>query len=503
MMTTAPAVTMTTTDRRIRLTVENRLTIAVSLLSVLALTIVGLVLYSVESNNVSNRISSSMSQEIAEMRAFAQTGVDPETGLPFDSVDHILGQFLAQNQPDAHEALFAFLSDGRVLYQGEPNTLIRGSRSLEEAVEAESEQGGEFSLRIDGNEYIGYVLPISAITAANGNAASASPTPTAEATEQAGESGAENASGAFVIVTNATDSRADLTQVMQLYVVVALLAILIISGISSVLARRLLSPVTELRQTAQSISAGDLSSRIDTRGSDDIAELGRTFNAMLDRLEASFAAQRQFLDDVGHELRTPLTILSGHLETMNAADIDDVDETRALLLDETDRMTRLVEELLVLARARRPDFVRPETVDIPALLHHVLAKATGLASRNWQVEVPDSFVLRADRQRLTQALLQLAANAVNHTEEGGTITFGATEDATHVHLWVRDDGAGVPPEIATDIFDRFTRGSTEGSGFGLGLSIVGAIAEAHGGTIVLDPTESGAQFRMILPKGHQ
>ena len=161
MMTTMTAMTMTTTDRRIRLTVENRLTIAVTLLSVLALTIVGLVLYSVESNNVSNRLSASMSQEIAEMRAFAQTGVDPETGQPFTSVDQMLGQFLAQNQPDAHEALFAFLSDGRVLYQGEPNTLIRGSRSLEDAVEAESDQGGEFSLRIDGNEYIGYVLPVS------------------------------------------------------------------------------------------------------------------------------------------------------------------------------------------------------------------------------------------------------------------------------------------------------------------------------------------------------
>ncbi|RAE29279.1 two-component sensor histidine kinase, partial [Burkholderia multivorans] len=101
-----------------------------------------------------------------------------------------------------------------------------------------------------------------------------------------GEPGEEDARGAFVVVTNASDSRADLTQVMQLYVVVALLATLIISGISSVLARRLLSPVTELRQTAQSISAGDLSSRIETRGSDDIAELGRTFNAMLDRLES-------------------------------------------------------------------------------------------------------------------------------------------------------------------------------------------------------------------------
>ncbi|GAA0035513.1 HAMP domain-containing sensor histidine kinase [Brevibacterium metallidurans] len=505
---------MTTTDRRIRLTVENRLTIAVSVLSVLTLTIVGLVLYSVESNNVSNRISSSMSQEIGEMRAFAQTGVDPETGRPFVSIDHILGQFLAQNQPDAHEALFAFLSDGRVLYQGEPSALVRGSQPLERAVAAESDQGGEFSLRVDGSEYVGFVLPVASVTSsseATSTSSASPPAPSAAPTSagapaggSAGSGGVdpESARGSFVIVTNATASRADLTQVMQLYVVVALLATLIISGISSVLARRLLSPVTELRQTAQSISGGDLSNRLETRGNDDIAELGRTFNAMLDRLESSFAAQRQFLDDVGHELRTPLTILSGHLETMNAADVDDVDETRALLLDETDRMARLVEELLVLARSRRPDFVRPETVDVPSLLDDVLAKATGLADRQWQIEVPAHLELRADRQRLTQALLQLAANAVDHTDDAGTITFGAEEDATHVHLWVRDDGEGVPPEIAADIFDRFTRGTSEGDGFGLGLSIVGAIAHAHGGTIVLDPTEEGARFRLILPKGH-
>ncbi|MDN6124215.1 MAG: HAMP domain-containing histidine kinase [Brevibacterium sp.] len=464
-----------TTDRPIRMTVQNRLTITVAILSVLALTVVGLVLYTVEANNVASRNSASMTQEIAEMRSFAQTGVDPETGKRFSSVDQILSQFLAQNQPDEDEVLFAFLTDGRVLYQGESNVPLSGSKAFEKAVAGVSADGGEINLSLGGDEYEGYVLPI----AAGGQ------------------------TGSFVVVHNVTASHADLTQVMQIYTVVALAAALLITGISSLLARRLLSPVTELRQTAQSISGGDLSNRLATRGNDDIAELGRTFNDMLDRLESSFETQKRFLDDVGHELRTPLTILSGHLETMDSHDVDDVDETRTLLLDETDRMARLVDELLILARARRPDFVRPVEVDVASLLGETLAKATGLGQRDWGIETSPTITMWADRQRLTQALLQLAANAVEHTEEDQSIAFGAGSDDSHVHLWVRDEGRGVPEEIAADIFDRFSRGSTDGNGFGLGLSIITAIAEAHGGTVVLDHVSQGAQFRMILPKGPQ
>lgn len=471
-MTTA--VTMTT-DRPIRMTVQNRLTITVAVLSVLALTVVGLVLYTVEANNVAGRNAASMSQEIAEMRTFAQNGVDPETGERFTSVDQILSQFLAQNQPDEDEVLFAFLTDGRVLYQGESNAALSGSKEFEKAVAGVSADGGEINLTLAGDDYEGYVLPITV----------------------------GGQTGSFVVVHNVSASHSDLTQVMQIYTVVALAAALVITGISSVLARRLLSPVTELRQTAQSISGGDLSNRLATRGNDDLAELGRTFNDMLDRLESAFETQKRFLDDVGHELRTPLTILSGHLETMDSQDVDDVDETRTLLLDETDRMARLVDELLILARARRPDFVRTAEVDVPSLLGDTLAKAKGLGQREWQVATPPTISFWADRQRLTQALLQLAANAVEHTEEGQSITFGAGHDDSHIHLWVRDEGSGVPDEIAADIFDRFSRGSTEGNGFGLGLSIIKAIAEAHGGTVVLDHASKGAQFRMILPKGPQ
>ncbi len=498
-----------TTERRIRLTVQNRLTIAVAILSVLTLTIVGFVLYTVESNNVESRNTSTMSQEIAEMRSFAQTGVDPETGRPFASVDHLLSQFLAQNQPNADEAFFAFLTDGRVLYQGDSEPLLRESKEFEKEVAAVAEAGGRIALRIGKIEYEGYVLPVATDRAGREATGGATASPPAGPVEtRAGTPAPAEASGgtgtkpaSFVVMHNVSASRADLTQVMQIYIVVALAAAILISGISSILARRLLQPVTELRRTAQSISGGDLGKRLSVVGNDDIAELGRTFNAMLDRLEAAFVAQRTFLDDAGHELRTPLTVLRGHLEIMDVDDADDVAETQALLLDETDRMSRLVDELLLLARSRRPDFVRPETVDVAHLLQDVLAKARALGTRDWTLDEVDDIAFTADRQRLTQALLQLAANSVDHTDEGDTIAFGARLDGDEVHLWVRDEGAGVSPEIADGIFERFRRGTDKGDGFGLGLSIIRAIAEAHGGTVVLDDTEVGAQFRMILPKG--
>ena len=510
-MTAMTGTTMTTmtTERRVGLTVQNRLTITVAALSVLTLSIVGLILYTVESSNVSSRINASMSQEVDEMRTFSENGIDPQTGRPFTSVDEILSNFLGQNRPDEDEVLFAFLTDGRVLYQGEPEGLLGGSSAFEEAVAGASEKGGEIRLTVGDVEYEGFVLPITGTEAGAGTNTDTQTAPTDSTTrtkgvsEVAGGAPATNGVGAFVVVHNVSASHADLVQIMQIYVVVALAATLLIAGLSSLLARRLLSPVTELRQTAQSISSGDLSSRLETKGHDDIAELGHTFNDMLDRLEAAFETQRRFLDDVGHELRTPLTILGGHLETMNAEDVGDVEETRAMLLDETDRMGRLVEELLLLARARRPDFVRFAEVDLTEVVSDSLAKAKGLGDRDWGLDVPESLSFRGDRQRLTQALLQLAANAVEHTEDGQAIVFGARDDADSVHIWVRDEGKGVPDEIAEDIFDRFCRGSTDGAGFGLGLSIITAIAEAHGGTVVLDQTSIGAQFRMILPKGQK
>jgi signal transduction histidine kinase len=237
-------------------------------------------------------------------------------------------------------------------------------------------------------------------------------------------------------------------------------------------------------------------------GNDDITALTRTFNGMLDRLEHAFVGQRDFLDDAGHELRTPLTVLRGHLELLDTGSPEEIAETKELLLDEVDRMSRLVGDLILLAKSDRPDFLRIEAVDVAELTADVLAKARGLGERTWTLDESTHAVVAADEQRLTQALLQLADNAVKHTTPGDTVALGSSYDGRRVRLWVRDTGPGVPPEQREVIFERFGRAAVVpgDEGFGLGLSIVSAIARAHGGAVGVEDAEPvGARFVITLP----
>jgi signal transduction histidine kinase len=228
---------------------------------------------------------------------------------------------------------------------------------------------------------------------------------------------------------------------------------------------------------------------------------------MLDRLEAAFVGQRQFLDDAGHELKTPLTILRGHLELLDPSSPAETAETRTLLLDEVDRMSRLVQDLILLAKSDRPDFLSLGEADLADLVTSVLAKARALGDRSWQLDsethATNGHPVVVDEQRLTQALLQLADNAVKHTAPGQEIGIGAAIDETELRLWVRDTGRGVAEQDRERIFERFGRSTVESDdeGFGLGLSIVSAIATAHAGTAyVEDPDEGpGARFVMSLP----
>jgi two-component system OmpR family sensor kinase len=237
-------------------------------------------------------------------------------------------------------------------------------------------------------------------------------------------------------------------------------------------------------------------------GRDDVAALAETFNAMLDRLERAFAAQREFVDDAGHELRTPITIVRGHLELMGD-DPAERDETVRIVTDELDRMSRIVEDLLLLAKAERPDFVTPEPVQLAELTADVYVKARTLGERDWQLaEVADNEA-ELDPQRITQAMVQLAQNAVQHTTPGQTIRIGSRADGPRIELYVADSGPGVQPQDAEVIFERFRRGTARRgarvSGAGLGLSIVRAIAEAHGGQVRLHNTEGGgATFVLTL-----
>lgn len=295
------------------------------------------------------------------------------------------------------------------------------------------------------------------------------------------------------------------------YAAICLVALIAIGIVGYQVAGKLLSPLRSLRRTAQRITETDLSERIpvDQLAGDEVGDLGRTMNSMLDRLSASFDNQRRLLDDAGHELKTPITIVRGHLELVDPEDPADVIETRDLAIEELDRMRRLVDEILMLAKARRPDFVQPEPVVVADLLAGVLDKVIALGDRRWLIEATSNEVVTIDPQRITQALIQLVANALKFTHPGAVIALGGRIYGPEVRLWVRDEGSGITAEDQGRIFERFGRGSDPigtqppgaDDGAGLGLAIVDAIAVAHHGRVAL-ATEVGvgSTFTLCLPR---
>ena len=307
--------------------------------------------------------------------------------------------------------------------------------------------------------------------------------------------------GQLVVVEFRDLERAAIDHSILVLALVGLGALVLAGAAGYFIAGRVLKPVRAVRSTAERIGESDLTRRIDVRGNDDVAQLARTFNRMLDRLEGAFATQRRFLDDAGHELRTPITVIRGHLEVMSD-DPEDRDRTLRLVMGELDRMKRMVDDLLLLAKAQRPDFLDRHLVELSELTVELVAKACVLGDRRWRVGAIADEVVYADGERLTQALMQLAQNAVAHTRDGDLIEVGSAVRDGRVDLWVRDTGRGVDESKRERIFERFARGNGVASrqGAGLGLAIVDTIAQAHGGRVRLSSVAGhGATFTLDLP----
>jgi signal transduction histidine kinase len=423
------------------------------------------------------RIDSELVQESRELRQLA-LGNDPETGEPFAGrVRRIFEVYLSRNVPSRNEVLLTF-ADGEPFVRSEgragryrldldPDLVARWG-ALER-----TDRGGVDTP--DGRvEYLAVPLV-----------------------------GAGETRGVFVAAIFRDLESGEVEDALRVVAGVGIAMLLVGSVLAWLLADRVLRPVTAVTKTARTISGGDLSRRIPVSGHDEIAVLATTFNDMLARLETAFETQRRFVDDAGHELRTPLTIVRGHLELLE----DDPAERRAtleLVLDELDRMARLVNDMLTLARWERHDFLTTAPVDVAALTDDVLAKAEALGNRRWLLDARATGTVVADRQRVTQALVQLAQNAVQHTEEGDEIGLGTFVGGGETRLWVRDTGPGIPFDEQERVFARFYR-STVGrgsDGAGLGLSIVQAIARAHSGRLELASVPgSGATFTVVLPLG--
>lgn len=308
--------------------------------------------------------------------------------------------------------------------------------------------------------------------------------------------------GVFVVAHLTAGERQEALEALMVVVEVSLVAFLGALFLSWMVAGRVLEPLRLLSLTAQSISESDLTQRLTVRGDGEIAELTATFNEMMDRLESAFESQRNFINDAGHELRTPITIVRGHLELMGTDPAEQA-ETLALVMDELDRMSRLVEDLVLLAKAERPDFLHLETVNLEVLAQELFSKATALAQRNWQLESSATAAVILDRQRVTQAVMNLAQNATQHTCATDTISLGVATDNGKVLLWVKDTGEGIAPVDQERIFERFARvahSRRRSEGAGLGLAIVRAIAAAHGGEVRLQSQVGiGSTFTIILP----
>jgi signal transduction histidine kinase len=308
--------------------------------------------------------------------------------------------------------------------------------------------------------------------------------------------------GVFVVAHTTAGERGEVLDVIAVMIQLAGAMGIVALMLGWIASGYILAPLRSLSTTARSIGESDLTRRIPVRGQGEIAELTKTFNDMMDRLQFAFTSQRNFINDAGHELRTPITIIRGHLELMGDTP-EEQQESIAVVMDELDRMSRFVDDLILLAKSEHLDFLQLETVNIAALTTELFTKAQALAERHWQLEGTSNCLVVIDRQRITQAVINLAQNATQHTQVNDTITIGSAIRQGKVHLWVKDTGEGISLSDQQRIFDRFARAAKSrrrSEGAGLGLSIVKAIAEAHGGEVTLrSQLGQGSTFAIVIP----
>ena len=314
------------------------------------------------------------------------------------------------------------------------------------------------------------------------------------------------------------------------FALLTLLGVGIAGVFGTMLVRRQMRPLYAVAETAREVSTQDLSAgetAIETRVPDEltdeqseVGQVGAALNTLLDHIDSALAARhkseqqvRQFVADASHELRTPLATIHGYAElSRRQLTGSGPDDANALLValgkveTETDRMSDLVADLLLLARLDSGRPLARDEVDLTRLLLEAVADARVVAPEHkWQLALPDEpITVVGDDQRLHQVVTNLLNNARSHTPAGTVVTVTATTAADEVRVQVHDDGPGLPPGLVDEAFDRFTRGDSSrtrsSGGAGLGLSLVSAIAEAHGGRAEVSSAPGDTTFTVVLPR---
>jgi heavy metal sensor kinase len=283
------------------------------------------------------------------------------------------------------------------------------------------------------------------------------------------------------------------------------------------LARKSLAPVAEMGRQASRMSAANLSETLKVKNEqDELGQLAHVFNEMLGRLDASFEQQRRFMADASHELRTPLSIVRGESEVaLSKSDraAESYRESLSIVHDESKRLTRIVEDLFMLARADAGQFRgRFEQVYVDEVVADAVRSISVLAGKraiSIEVESDAEMPMKADESLLCRLFANLLDNAVKYGRSGGRILVRESVTDDEYILTVTDDGIGIPPEEQARIFERFyrvdharSRGEeTETSGAGLGLAIAKWIAEMHHGKVgLVSSDQGGSVFSVRLPR---
>jgi signal transduction histidine kinase len=297
--------------------------------------------------------------------------------------------------------------------------------------------------------------------------------------------------------------------------IAAFIAVALALVVGTFLARRLAKPVEDIAQAAVAVSAGDLTQKASTEsGVRELNDLGRAFNAMTESLSQSDQAKNAFIADVTHELRTPLTVIKGTIETLEDGALDDVGGRGALLASmqrETDRLIRLVNDLLILTRADAGMLnLHFQRVDLSKLVRQrcdhlaVLARRSQVHFDIMLAESTTPIYVEGDADRLAQVLDNLLDNAIRYSPQGATITVEVRQKGDECQCSLHDCGPGIPEKDLTFIFERFYRvdasRNRQTGGVGLGLAIARALILAHGGQITAESTPgNGTTLRFVLP----
>jgi two-component system OmpR family sensor kinase len=299
--------------------------------------------------------------------------------------------------------------------------------------------------------------------------------------------------------------------IAQAFILAGALALAVVLLASYLVGERVSLPLRRMAAIAARVDAGELEPRIHEAGGpgDEVRVLADAFNHMLDRLSEAFAGQRAFVADASHELRTPLTVIRGQLEVLGAQSHPPIEEVRRverLVQAEVSRITRLVDDLLLLAKSEETQFLHVQSVDLCPYIKELWDGMSLIAERHFELsKIPDG-TLQADPDRLAQALRNLARNAIEHTAAPDGLVRLEVEavGGDRARFVVADNGPGIPPDQREPIFDRFHRTDAArdraSGGTGLGLAIVRAIAQAHEGRVTASERPGGgARVELELP----